>query len=225
MGSIYALYSFFDHGSPLFRPASSSLFSDRLLGGEVIVKGLSRQQFYELVERHPELLMERDKNGNINIIAPVKGGSGIRENKLSLRVGNFCEKYMGGQSFSPSTGFNLPDGSTKSPDVAWVSSEKMAQLRPDQIEEEFIPAVPDFVAELRSKSDKLKKLQKKMKETWIGNGVRLAWLTDPYEEKAYIYRKDGSTDVVAGFDGQLSGEDVLPGFLLDLSEFMLFGKA
>ncbi|MCO6480398.1 MAG: Uma2 family endonuclease [Phaeodactylibacter sp.] len=195
------------------------------LGGEVIIRGLSRQQFYELVERHPELLMERDKNGNINIMAPVKGGSGIRENKLSLRVGNFCEQHMDGQAFSPSTGFNLPDGSTKSPDAAWVSSEKMGRLQPEQIEEEFIPAVPDFVAELRSKSDKLKKLQKKMKETWIGNGVRLAWLIDPYEEKAYIYRKDGSIEVVNGFDRQLSGEDVLPGFILKLSEFRLFGKA
>ncbi|MCB9347288.1 MAG: Uma2 family endonuclease [Lewinellaceae bacterium] len=195
------------------------------LGGEIIVKGLSRQQFYELVERHPELLMEREKNGNISLMTPVKGGSGIRENKLSLRVGNFCEQHLGGQAFSPSTGFNLPDGSTKSPDVAWVSSQKMAQLRPEQIEEEFILAVPDFVAELRSKSDKLKKLKKKMEETWIGNGVRLAWLIDPYEEKAYIYRRNGGKEVVSGFDGQLSGEDVLPGFVLNLSEFRLFGKS
>lgn len=194
------------------------------LGGEVIVKGLSLQQFYQLAEQHPELLMEREKNGNICIMTPVKGGSGIRENKLSLRIGNFCEKHMKGQAFSPGTGFNLPDGATKLPDAAWVSAEKMAQLRPEQIEEEFVSAVPDFVAELRSKSDKLKKLQKKMKETWIGNGVRLAWLIDPYEEKAYIYRKDGAVEVAAGFDGQLSGEDVLPGFALELSEFRLLGK-
>jgi Uma2 family endonuclease len=64
----------------------------------------------------------------------------------------------------------------------------------------------------------------KMKETWIENGVRLAWLIDPYMERAYIYRADGSVEIVADFKGQLSGENVLPGFSLDLSEFKLWGK-
>ncbi|MCB0582062.1 MAG: Uma2 family endonuclease [Phaeodactylibacter sp.] len=194
------------------------------LGGEVIVKGLSKQQFCKLAEHYPELLMEREKNGTIYIMTPVKGGSGFRESKLSYYLTDWAVKEGRGMVFSPSTGFDLPDGATKSPDVAWVSSEKMAQLRPEQVEEEFIPAVPDFVAELRSKSDRLKKLQKKMKETWIKNGVRLAWLIDPYEEKAYIYRADGSREAVAGFDRQLSGEEVLPGFVLALSEFRLLGK-
>ena len=125
--------------------------------------------------------------------------------------------------FSPSTGFDLPDGSTKSPDVAWISKEKTEQLYTQQIEEKFISIIPDFIAELRSKSDQLKKLQKKVKETWIKNGVRLAWLIDPYEEKAYIYRADGSREVITGFDRQLSGEEVLPGFVLDLSRFRLLG--
>lgn len=194
-------------------------------GGEVVVKGLSKQQFLQLSEHHPGLLMEREKNGDICIMTPVKGGSGFRENNLSYYLTDWAKKHEQGMVFSPSTGFDLPDGSVKSPDVAWISNEKVAHLQSQQIEEEFISIVPDFVAELRSKSDKLKKLQKKMKETWIKNGVRLAWLIDPYEEKAYIYRASGSKETRTGFDQELSGEDVLPGFALGLSQFRLLGKA
>ena len=123
--------------------------------------------------------------------------------------------------FSPSTGFDLPDGSTRSPDIAWIGPEKLHELSAEALENEFFSLVPDFVAELRSKSDALPRLQAKMTEAWIANGVRLAWLIDPYEEKAWIYRQDGSVEVVEGFDKKLSGEDLLPGFELALGEFRL----
>jgi Uma2 family endonuclease len=193
-------------------------------GGEILVRGLSKEQFYQLAAQYPELRMEREKNGNILFMTPVKGGSGLRGNNLSYYLTDWCKKQKQGTIFSPSTGFDLPGGSIKSPDIAWISSEKMAQLSPEQIEKEFINVVPDFVAELRSESDPLSKLQNKMAKTWIANGVRLAWLIDPYEEKVHIYRADGSIEVVSDFDRQLSGESVLAEFQLDLSEFKLLGK-
>jgi Uma2 family endonuclease len=76
--------------------------------------------------------------------------------------------------------------------------------------------MPDFVIEIRSDSAKLKSLQQKMEKTWIANGVRLAWLLDPVKQKAYLYRQDGSMDIVPDFEGKLTGEDVLIGFELDL---------
>ena len=118
----------------------------------------------------------------------------------------------------------IADYFKKSPDVAWVSGDKLVMLDPSVAEDKYLPIVPDFVAEIRSQTDSLKKVKAKMENTWIANGVRLAWLIDPYQEKAYIYRDDGSKDVVKGFDNKLSGEDVLPGFELDLSEFRLFGR-
>jgi Uma2 family endonuclease len=193
-------------------------------GGELLVKGLTRQQFLDFAQRYPELAMERDKNGNINIMAPVKGGSGIREALLGRRIGNFCEQYMDGRTFSPSTGFSLPDGAIKSPDFAWVSGEKLENLPPETLEISFLPLAPDFVAEIRSQSDQIARLKKKMKDVWIANGVRLGWLIDPFEEKAYVYRADGSMEAISGFHNKLSGEDVLPGFQLDLSEFRVSGK-
>ncbi len=194
------------------------------LAGSITVDGLSTKQFKELTALYPELQMERSKNGKINIMSPVKGGSGIREVKLSRRIGNWCEEHVGGEVFSPSTGFDLPDGSTKSPDVSWLSAEKMDALSADEIENQYIPTVPDFIVELRSKSDKLTVVKRKMEKTWIANGVQLAWLIDPYKEKVYIYRADGSIDIVTGFDNKLSGESVLQGFVLDLSEFKVFKK-
>lgn len=193
-------------------------------GAELIVKGLTKDEFEVFSGRLPEYRMEREKNGNITIMAPIKGFGGIRENKINRRVGNFVENHLDGETFSPSSGFDLPDGATKSPDVAWVSGDKLAMLDPSIAEDKYLPIVPDFVAEIRSQTDSLKKTKAKMEDTWIANGVRLAWLIDPYQEKAYIYRGDGSKDVVKGFDNKLSGEDVLPGFELDLSEFRLFGK-
>ncbi len=194
------------------------------LAGGITVEGLSKKQFNELTALYPELQMEREKNGKINIMSPVKGGSGIRENKLNYRLRHWHMQAGKGESFSPSTGFNLPDGSTKSPDAAWLSADKMETLTADEIENQYIPTVPDFIVELRSKSDKLSVVKRKMEKTWIANGVKLAWLIDPYKEKVYIYRADGSTDIVTGFDNKLSGESVLEGFELDLSEFKVLKK-
>ena len=55
----------------------------------------------------------------------------------------------------------------------------------------------------------------------MANGVRLAWLIDPYGEKAYIYRNNMEPETIIGFDKVLSGETVMVGFILELSEFKL----
>ena len=189
------------------------------LGGACTIEGLSKEQFKHIAMLYPELQMERNQNGNINIMAPIKGGSGIREDILNFRVRQWRMLAKKGESFSPTTGFDLPDGSTRSPDASWVNQEKMDSMTGEQIENEFIPVVPDFIVELRSKSDRLKKVKEKMEKSWIANGVKLAWLIDPYKEKAYIYRIDGSIETITDFNQKLSGENILSGFELDLSEF------
>ena len=194
------------------------------LGGVCTIEGLSKEHFKHIAILYPELQMERDSNGNIHIMAPIKGGSGIRENILSFRVRQWRMLTNKGESFSPTTGFDLPDGSTKSPDASWVNQEKMASLTGEQIENEFIPIVPDFIVELRSKSDRLKKVKEKMEKVWIANGVKLGWLIDPYQEKAYIYRLDGSIEIITDFSQKLSGEDVLVDFELALAEFRVLSN-
>ena len=179
---------------------------------------LDRETFLALAEQYPDLTMERDKNGITTIMSPVKKGSGKRESALNgfLFMWNYQRQL--GEAHGPSSGFNLPNGAFKQPDAAWISNERIEKAK-DSNEEAFISIVPDFVAEIRSGTDRLKKLQTKMQEVWMVNGVRLAWLIDPYEEKVYIYRPDREVETIEGFAGKkLFGEDVLPGFELPLDE-------
>lgn len=151
-------------------------------------------------------------------MSPVKKGSGRRESWVHglLFMWNYQTKL--GEVFSPSTGFDLPDGATNCSDGSWISFQRLSQ-NPSDDEEWFVKTVPDFVVEVRSGTDRPKKLQHKMTHTWIANGVRLAWLIDPYEEKAYIYRPGQEVEVVNGFDEQvLSGKEVLPGSELPLEK-------
>ena len=113
----------------------------------------------------------------------------------------------------------MPAGAIKSPDCGWISNERLVRA-PNQ--EEFPQVMPDFIVEVHSQTDSLAKLKMKMKNTWVKNGVRLAWLIDPYEEKAYIYRANGEVEAVSGFAGKkLSGEDIMPGMELPLEELQI----
>ena len=188
------------------------------LGPLEIQRPLSKSEFTQLAERYPKLRMERDPDGTTILISPVKKGSGRRESSLHGLIFLWNYHKGNGEVYGPNGTYDLPNGATKMPDVSWISPERLAGEPED--EESFIHIVPDFVAEIRSASDRLSKLQQKMKETWIANGVRLAWLIDPYEERAYIYREgQAEPEIVEGFsDRSLSGETVMPEFSLPLEK-------
>ena len=189
----------------------------RQFGAVEFQNPLSRESFLDFAERYPDLPMERDKNGITTIMSPVKKGSGKRESALNGFLFMWNYQSQSGELYGPSSGFDLPDGAFRQPDAAWISKDRLAKSKDS--DESFITVVPDFVAEIRSGSDRVKKLQTKMTDVWIANGVRLAWLIDPYEEKNYIYRPDKAVEIVEGFAGKkLSGTDVLPGFELPLDE-------
>ncbi len=178
---------------------------------------ISKMEFISLAEKFPNLQMEREADGTLSIMSPVKKGTGRREFNLSGYFFMWHFQTKMGEFYSPSTGFDLPNGATKSPDVAWISPEKLAGQSAED-DEKFVNIVPDFVAEVRSSSDNLKKLKAKMTNSWMANGVRLAWLIDPYQETAYIYRAgENEPEIVVGFSGKsLSGENILVGFELPL---------
>ena len=188
-------------------------------GGRITLeKPLSKAEFIALSLRFPDLQMEREANGKTNIMSPVKKGSGKRESILTILIGMWALRSKMGEIYSPSTGVEFPDGSIKSPDCAWVSDERLAAF-PENDDEDFLRVIPDFAAEVRSSSDRLTPLKKKMTNVWMANGVRLAWLIDPYDEKVYIYRQGREVEEVVGFTGKMiSGEDVMPGMELPLEE-------
>ncbi len=176
---------------------------------------MTNAQFLKFCAENRDLRIELDKNKTLIVMPPVDYDGGAREMRVSSLLGIWFFNHKKGEAFSPSTGFTLPDGSMRAADAAWISEENKLALPPSE-RNKFPKLVPDFVIELRSSSDSLSKLKKKMADTWIKNGVKLAWLIDPKGEKSWVYRADGLVELVVGFDKKLSGEDVCPGFELDL---------
>lgn len=113
-------------------------------------------------------------------------------------------------------GVSIPNGAVISPDTSWVSNQRWESLTTSQQQEEFSPLCPDFVIELRSSSDTLKKLREKMQE-YLDNGVRLGWLIDSKTKQVEIYRPGQDVEILKT-PNNVSGEDVLPGFELNLNK-------
>ncbi len=177
---------------------------------------LNDDQLYELCIRNKELRFERTNQGKLVIQLPVGSEGGSKESIIIINLGIWNKKYKMGKVFSSSTGFTLSNGAMRSPDVSFISHERWKALSKGD-RKKFAPICPDFIVELRSESDRIEDLKEKMIE-WMDNGCRLAWLIDPIEEKAYIYRPDKDTERIDTFDTVLSGEDVLSDFELPLSE-------
>jgi len=144
---------------------------------------------------------------------PTGGETGNRNAKLTIRLGNWAEADGTGITFDSSTGFKLPNGANRSPDAAWILLTRWETLTPEQ-RCRFPPIAPDFVIELRSDTDSLTTTQSKMEE-YIDNGVRLGWLLNPQDQQVEIYRQGQDKEVLSN-PISLSGEEVLPGFVLEL---------
>ena len=178
------------------------------------ITALNREQFYQLCLNNPDLNLERNPQGELIIMPPVGAISGNRESELNGLVWLWNRQTKLGKVFSSSTVFILPNGGKRSPDVAWIANERWETLTLEE-PEKFAPICPDFVIELRSRSDSLSQLQSKMQE-YLNSGLRLGWLINPQKKQVEIYRQNQPLEKVS-LPTTLSGEDVLPGFILDLS--------
>lgn len=174
---------------------------------------LTDDQFEKICCRNPDLKFERTATGELVIVALTGGNTGRRNLKLSGRLLFWIEESKNGEGFDSSTGFRLPDGSIRSPDVAWINSPRWQNLTPEQ-QQKIVPLCPDFVVELRSPSDDIRDLQKKM-QAYLDNGLQLGWLLDPETQMVEIYRTNQVVEILANPD-RLSGEEILLGFVLDL---------
>ena len=176
---------------------------------------LSDEQFFEFCQLNRDLRIERTATGELLIMSPTGGETGGRNFNLAVQLGAWSEQDGTGLGFDSSTGFKLPNGAERSPDVAWVKLNRWNALTPEQ-QKKFPPIAPDFVVELRSESDTLGSLQAKMQE-WINSGVRLGWLIDRKHRKVYVYRPDLEVECLDNPE-TVSGEPVLPGFVLNMAK-------
>lgn len=174
---------------------------------------LTRTEFHKLCAANPDMKLERSANGELIVMAPTGGETGSYNSDLNLDVGLWNRQNQSGKVFDSSTGFALPNGGDRSPDVAWIPLAKWKALTPEE-RRGFLPLCPDFVIELLSPSDSWKQGQKKMEE-YQESGCQLGWLPDPKQKRVAVYRLGQPVEVLQAPE-VLSGEDVLPGLVLDV---------
>ena len=176
---------------------------------------LTERQFAEFCSQNRDLHIERTKNGELEIMAPVFSETGGKEGEIFGQLWDWSKRYGSGRAFGPSAGFTLPNGAIREPDASWISRTRLQSLTPEQ-RSGFYKTCPDFVVELRSDSDRLADLQAKMQE-YITNGARLGWLIDPQTRRVHTYRPDRDVEIIENPE-TISADPILPGFTLDLTE-------
>lgn len=196
------------------QPALREEFSG-LSGWNLKVTWLTDEQFFRLCQDNPDYRFELNARGELIVMPPTGSETGWRNSKFNQRLVNWAEVNGEGLVFDSSTGFTLSNGAKRSPDAAWVRRDRWRALTPEQ-RREFAPLCPDFVMELRSPTDNLFALQEKMQE-YSDNGARLGWLIDPIEKRVFVYRPGQLVEVLDN-PASLSGDPVLPGFVLSVQE-------
>ena len=180
----------------------------------VVLARLTDDEFFELCQANPRLTFERNATQEIIIMPPAGSESSESSLETQGQLWLWNRQARLGHVYESSAGFKLPDTSVRSPDAAWLSQVRYATLTPEQ-RRRFPPVCPEFMLEVKSPSDALADLQVKM-ELYLTNGMQLGFLLDVEAETAYVYRPGQPPETVRGYDQELSGEPVLPGFRLDL---------
>ena len=154
-------------------------------GIKLPMRSMTDDEFFSFCQENPDFKFERDTTGNIISIALTGGDTGRRNTKLTSRLDLWSDDTKAGIVFDSSTGFKLPNGANRSPDVAFVTMDKWNALTPDE-RTRYPPLCPDFLVELMSETDYLREATDKMQE-YMENGCRLAWLINPKTEEVRIY--------------------------------------
>ncbi len=175
---------------------------------------LNADTFFHIAQANQDLRMELSAEGDLIVMPPAGGNTSSRNAELTAQFVFWNRQHKRGKVFDSSGGFILANGAVRSPDISWVSEERLAELT-DVQREKFLPLCPEFVLELRSPSDRLSVVKEKMQE-YMENGAELGWLIDPQERRVYIYTADGVEELEQ--PQEVVGTGVLEGFRLELAE-------
>ena len=180
-----------------------------------LVDKISERDLEILSRDNPDARLETNSQGQLIFMSPTGGETGNRNLKIAFQIELWNSKNKSGKVFDSSTGFRLSNDAVRSPDVSWIPDFKWNTLSVEQ-RRKFLPIDPDFVIELMSPTDELKEVQNKMEE-YIDCGVRLGWLINPDDRQVEIYRQNEEKEVLDN-PQTLSGENMMPGLIVDLSE-------
>ena len=176
---------------------------------------LTGDKFDQLCRDNPDVRMELTAEGELILMSPTGSKTGLINSELNRQLGNWAKTNGMGLVFDSSTLFKLSNGARRSPDVSWVKRERWEALTETE-QEDFAPLCPDFVIELRSRSDNLPPLQDKMFE-YLANGAQMAWLIDPLKKRIYVYRPGREPELSENPD-EILGDPELPGFVLSIGD-------
>ncbi|NER50523.1 MAG: Uma2 family endonuclease [Symploca sp. SIO1A3] len=175
---------------------------------------LTDEQFWQLCHDNDNLRFETTATGKL-VIMPLTGGiTSERNSDLTFQLQAWNRQTHLGKVFDSNGGFELPNGAKRAPDASWVKLERWNALTPEE-QDRFLPLCPDFVVELMSPSDTLAETREKMEE-YMANGARLGWLINRKKRQVEIYRPQQEVEILDN-PQTVSGEDILPGFVLDLA--------
>lgn len=178
---------------------------------------LTDDEFFDFCQRNADWRIEMSKDGEMILMMPVGAEGGHRNYNLTVEFGIWAKADGAGVGFDSSTGFTLPNGAKRSPDLAWILRERWEAI-PKKLRKKFPPICPDFIVELRSESDSLELLKGKMEE-YLENGAQLGWLIDPLEKRVYVYQPAARVKVLNN-PKTISGEPLLRGLKLDLKDIL-----
>ncbi|MEJ7862559.1 MAG: Uma2 family endonuclease [Pyrinomonadaceae bacterium] len=186
-----------------------------VLNFQDVLEKMNDDEFEKFCRHNPDVEIELTKEGELVIMPPTGGQTGIRNFSLIGYFFNWLKKDKSGVGFDSSTVFVLPNGAKRSPNLAWAKNEKWNALS-DEEKQKFPPFCPDFMVEMRSPSDSIVNLQNKMME-YIENGASLGWLIDPFEKKVYVYRQNEEAEILDN-PSKVSGEPLLKKFVLNVKK-------
>ncbi|HEY3742632.1 MAG TPA: Uma2 family endonuclease [Bryobacteraceae bacterium] len=189
------------------------LIDEAFLPATLTARPMTDQEFAAFCAEHPDLFFEMTAEGELIVMPPTYTLTGIRNTKILRQLEAWSEQDGRGVASGSSDGFVLPNGARRSPDAAWTSKENIQRLSSENLEG-YWHLCPDFIIELKSKTDRLRVLREKMNE-WIANGAQLAWLIDPETKTVEIFRPGRDVEVVTGADS-VKGEGPVEGFTLEL---------
>jgi len=170
------------------------------------------ERFFEMANDNELYRLEFSAQGELVVMPPTghdgnEGEQGVNAPLFFWGVDN------PGRTYSQTVQFSLPSGAQYVPDAAWITQERYDALRGGDYRS-TIPGAPDFVVEVRSRTDRVAAGLAKMRE-WLDGGARLGWYIDQYERRVHIFRAGQEVEVLDDPE-TLSGEDVLPGFVLEV---------
>jgi Uma2 family endonuclease len=177
------------------------------LNGQPMTDG----EFMAFCSEHPDLNFEMSAEGEIIVMPPTYSCAGASCSEVDTELRIWSKKDGRGVVCDSSTGFVLPNGARRSPDTSWTLRTRVNTVKRGS----FAHLCPDFVVEVRSDSDRLRPLQRKMRE-YMENGAQLGWLIDPEKRSVEIYRPGGEVEMRSGIN-QIEGEGPVAGFVLDLT--------